>query len=168
MTGEMGCEQVTELASELALGIAAGQDRDVAPRHLSGCPACRKLVAELSCVGDELLLLAPEQQPPLGFESRVLTAIAEPPPPRGRRALPRGWLPRGRRWVAVVAAAVLAAAIGAGSVLVATADDRQLAQGYRAVLREGQGSTFAAAPLGDRRVGSAPCSGTRGSRPGWS
>jgi hypothetical protein len=147
MTGELGCEQVGELAPEFALGIAAGEDRDAAVRHLSGCPACRQLVTELSGVGDELLLLAPERQPPLGFESRVLTAVAEPPPPRGLRALPRGWLPRGRRWVAVAAAAVLAAAIGAGSVLVATAGDRQLAQGYRAVLSQGQGSTFAAAPL---------------------
>ncbi|HEY3036801.1 MAG TPA: hypothetical protein VGJ54_19355, partial [Streptosporangiaceae bacterium] len=127
----------------------AGEERDAALRHLGGCPACRQLVSQLSSVGDELLLLAPEREPPLGFESRVLTAITEPPQPRGLRALPRGLraLPRGRRWLAVAAAAVLAAAIGAGSVFVATAGDRQLAQGYRAVLSEGQGSTFAAAPL---------------------
>jgi len=161
MTGEMGCEQVRELAPELALGIAAGEDRDAALRHLSGCPACRQLVSELSSVGDELLLLAPEREPPAGFESRVLTTIAAPPRqrrvravphgvragPRRVRAVPRAWLPRGRRWVAVAATAVLAAAIGAGSVFVATSGDRQLARGYRAVLNEGQGSTFAAAPL---------------------
>ena len=155
----MGCEQVRELAAELALGIAAGEERDAALRHLSGCPACRQLVSELSSVGDELLLLAPEREPPVGFEPHVLAAIAAPPGqrkvqavPRRVRALPRAWLPRawlprGRRWVAVAAAAVLAAAIGAGSVFVATAGDRQLAQGYRAVLSEGQGSAFAAAPL---------------------
>lgn len=154
MTGEMGCEQVRELAAELALGIAAGEDRDAALRHLSGCPACRQLVSELSSVGDELLLLAPEREPPLGFESRVLTEIAEPPRPHrlqalwgGLRAVLRRWVPRGRRWVAVAAAAVLAAAIGAGSVFVTTASDRQLAESYRAVLGEGQGSSFAAAPL---------------------
>jgi anti-sigma factor RsiW len=161
MTGEMGCEQVRELAPELALGIAAGEDRDAALRHLSGCPACRQLVSELSSVGDELLLLAPEREPPAGFGSRVLTAIAAPPRQHGARAVPHGvragrrrvragpraWLPRGRRWVAVAAAAVLAAAIGAGSVFVATSGDRELARGYRAVLNEGQGSTFAAAPL---------------------
>ena len=49
--------------------------------------------------------------------------------------------------MAVAAAAVLAAAIGAGSVFVTTANDRRLAQSYRAVLAEGQGSSFAAAPL---------------------
>lgn len=150
----MGCEQVRELAPELAIGIAAGEDRDPALRHLGGCPGCRQLVSELSSVGDELLLLAPEREPPLGFESRVLTEIAEPSRPRrlrslrgGLPAVPRRWVPVGRRWVAVAAAAVLAAAIGAGSVFVTTARDRRLAESYRAVLAEGQGSSFAAAPL---------------------
>jgi Putative zinc-finger len=154
MSGEMGCEQVRELAPELALGIAAGEDRDTALRHLSGCPPCRQLVSELSSVGDEVLLLAPEREPPLGFESRVLIEIAEPSRPRrprplrgGLRAVRRGWVPRGRRWVPVAAAAILAAAIGAGSVVVRTASDRRLAQSYRTVLAEGQGSSFAAAPL---------------------
>jgi anti-sigma factor RsiW len=147
MTGEMGCEQIRELAPELALGIAAGEDRDAALRHLGGCPACRQLVAELSSVGDELLLLAPAREPPPGFQSRVLDAIAEPPSPRALHALRRGALTRGRRWAAVAAAAVLVAALGAGSVFAATAKDRQLAESYRAVLSEGQGSAFAAAPL---------------------
>src|SRR5919198_1334370 len=77
MTAEMGCDQVSELASELALGIAAGEERDRALRHLSGCPDCRRLVAELSSVGDELLLLAPERQPPPEFESRVLADLRQ-------------------------------------------------------------------------------------------
>jgi hypothetical protein len=142
MTAEMGCEQVRELAPELALGIAAGDERGAALRHLSGCAGCRRLVAELSAVGDELLLRAAEQEPPLGFESRVLAAVAEPP--RRRRLQP---LVRRRRWLAVAAAVVLAAALSGGSVLVATASDRRLADGYQAVLSQGQGAFFAAAPL---------------------
>lgn len=52
------------------------------------------------------------------------------------------------RWVATAAAAVvLAAALGAGSVFLATAGDRRLAASYQAVLSQGQGSFFAAAPL---------------------
>src|SRR4029450_1350136 len=82
MTGEMGCEQVRELASELALGIAEGEDRDAALRHLDGCSGCRQLVSELSSVGDELLQLAPAHDPPAGFESRGLAALAAPPPRR--------------------------------------------------------------------------------------
>jgi hypothetical protein len=142
MTAEMGCEQVRELAPELALGIAAGEERAAALRHLSGCAGCRQLVSELSSVGDELLRLAPAQEPPPGFESRVLGALAEPP--RRRRLQP---LARPRRWLAVAAAVVLAAALAGGSVFQATAGDRRLADGYRAVLRQGQGSFFAAAPL---------------------
>jgi hypothetical protein len=142
MTGEMGCEQVRELAPELALGIAEGEERDAALRHLTGCAGCRRLVSELSSVGEELLLLAPAHEPPPGFESRVLAGLAEPPGRRGLRPLAGR-----RRWLAVAAAVVLAAALGGGSVFLATAGDRRLADGYQAVLSQGQGSFFAAAPL---------------------
>jgi len=141
MNADMGCAQVRELAPELALGIAEGDERAAALRHLGGCAACRRLVSELSSVGDELLLMAPAAEPPPGFESRVLDRLAEPVGPRGIR-LPRRW-----RWATVAAAAILAAALSGGSVFLATAGDRRLADGYQAVLRQGQGSFFAAAPL---------------------
>jgi hypothetical protein len=142
MNAEMGCDRVRELAPELALGIAEGEERGAALRHLSGCVGCRQLVAELSSVGDELLLLAPAQEPPPGFESRVLGRLVEPARPRSRLPLARRW-----RLVAVAAAVALAAALGGGSVLLATAGDRRLADSYQSVLSQGQGSFFAAAPL---------------------
>ena len=152
MTGEFGCEQVRDLAPELALGIAEGGERDGALRHLSGCGECRQLVSELSSVGDELLQLAPAHDPPAGFESRVLARIVEPRPRPRRQPLVRRW-----QWVATAAAAlILAVALGGGSALMATAGDRRVAASYQAVLSQGQGSFFAAAPLqGARgRVGS--------------
>jgi Putative zinc-finger len=160
MNGEMGCEQVRELAPEFALGIAEGEERDAVLRHLSGCVGCRQLVSELSSVGDELLLLAPAREPPPGFESRVLGRLAGPRRLRTVQPLAR------RRWVAVAAAVVLAAVVGAGSVFLATEGDRRLADGYQAVLRQGQGSFFAAAPLagGQGRVGTV--FGYQG-RPSW-
>ena len=90
MTGEFGCEQVRDLAPELALGIAEGEGRDGALRHLSGCGECRQLVSELSSVGDELLQLAPAHDPPAGFESRVLAGLVEARPhPRPRPPRPQ-------------------------------------------------------------------------------
>jgi hypothetical protein len=151
MTGEIGCDQVRDLAPELALGIAEGHERDAALRHLSGCAACRELVSEFSAVDGELLVLAAGKDPPRGFESRVLARLAEP----SRDTRPES-LPRRRRWVlAAAAAAVVAAALGGGSVFWATADDRQLADSYQAVLSLGQGDFFLAAPLqgSDGRVG---------------
>lgn len=154
MTDEMGCDQVTELGPELALDVAAGEERDAALRHLNDCASCRRFVAELSSIGEELLLLAPDHQPDPGFDSRVLTRLTGPARAVERR--PRFWpgfWPR--RWMAAAAAAVVALALGAASVFLATAGDRRLAEGYRAVLDEGRGSFFAAASLerGDDRVG---------------
>jgi hypothetical protein len=162
MTAEMGCEQVRDLAAELALGIAEGEERDAALRHLSGCAGCRRLVSELSSVGDELLQLAPAQEPPAGFESRVLAAFAEPPRRRRRQPLAHRW-----RWIATAAAAVvLAATLGAGSVLLATVGDRRLAAGYQAVLSQGRGAYFLAAPLQGTRGRVGTVFGYQG-QPSW-
>jgi hypothetical protein len=150
MTGEIGCDQIRDLAPELALGIAEGHERDAALHHLSGCAACRELVSEYSSVDGELLVLAAPKDPPRGFESRVLARLAEP----SRDTRPQRLAPH-RRWLLAAAAAVIAAVVGGGSVFWATADDRRLADNYQAVLTQGQGDFFLAAPLQgpDGRVG---------------
>src|SRR3954470_14175345 len=101
----MGCEQTREHAAELALGITDGEERAQALRHLAECAECRKAVDELSAVTDELLTLAPTQQPPPGFESRVLERLAP--------ARPR---PRTRRLLVPIAAAAASAAVAAGVI----------------------------------------------------
>jgi hypothetical protein len=164
MGREMDCEEVVALAPELALDVADGLERDASLRHLGGCASCRHLVSELSSMADDLLLLAPEHEPPAGLESRVLDAIelAEGPAPaqpaslaaaRRSRANPRSWA----RPLAVAASFVLAIAVGAGAMFAATAGDRRVAGDYRALLGVGHGSFFAAASLrdGTREVGTA-------------
>ncbi|HET8756600.1 MAG TPA: hypothetical protein VFM58_11340 [Solirubrobacteraceae bacterium] len=146
----MACDETRELAAELALGIADGADRARALRHLADCPECRRSVEELSTVVDELLLLAPQHEPPAGFESRVVSRMAQPRPrPRPAR---RRW----RTFFVPVTAAAAAAAVAVGVVLGATSDDRRLADQYRETLAAANGSYFEATRLQDadgRRAG---------------
>jgi len=143
----MSCEHTRQLSAELALGITDGAERARALAHLAECADCRRSVAELSDVADELLLLAPEREPPAGFESRVLARI-EPAPSRPAR--------RWRRPLLVLAPAAAAAALAVGVVLGVTADDRRLADQYRSTLAAANGRSFQAARLrapGDVRAG---------------
>jgi anti-sigma factor RsiW len=136
----MSCERTRELSAELALGILDGEQRAQALRHVAECRECRREVQELTAVADELLMLAPEREPPAGFESRVLARLQPPPAvARTRRQLRRAFAP--------VAAAAAAAAIAAAAVLQTTSDDRRLADHYRATLAAGHGSSFEAARL---------------------
>ena len=104
----MTCEQVREAAAELALGIVSGAERAAALEHLAACQTCRAEVEALADVADSLLLLAPQAEPPLGFETRVTDRMVgaglglTSPRPRRRRLLT----------VMAVAACVLGVAIG--------------------------------------------------------
>jgi hypothetical protein len=153
----MSCEQTRALAPELALGIADGAERAQALRHLAECAECRRLVEELSAVADDLLLLAPDHEPPAGFESRVLERVAPAPRPRRRR----------RALLFPVAAAAAAALAAAALVFTATGDDRRLAGHYRDTLAVAHGSSFEAAELRDPAgVKAGIVYGYRGS-PSW-
>ena len=143
----MSCDRTRELAAELALGTLDGEQRAQALRHLAECPECRRAVEELTVVADELLMLAPEREPPAGFESRVLARL-QPPPAAARPTRRR------RRLLAPLGAAAAAAAIAAAVVLLTTSDDRRLADHYRATLAAGHGSSFEAARL--RAPGQVP------------
>jgi hypothetical protein len=147
MSDEARCERVRQLAPDLAAEIADGQDRDAAFRHVASCAECRGLVGDLSSVVDEVLLLAPEHEPPAGFAARTaerLAGLSGAAPVRER-----AWRRR-PRWTAGLAAAAafaLAVALGSAGALLATSADRRLAESYRAVLAQGRGSFFVAAPL---------------------
>jgi hypothetical protein len=140
----VSCDQVRPLMAELALGIADGEERAQALRHLAGCTECRRALEELSEVTDELLLLVPEHEPPPGFESRVLARVAPSPSPS---AAPRRRLRPRRALVGALAAAAVAAVAATAITLNATSDDRRLAGHYRQTLAQAHGSSFEAARL---------------------
>jgi hypothetical protein len=75
------CDELRAMAAEVALGILSGAERADALGHMEHCVGCRVLVEGLAQTGDALLLLAPEAEPPIGFESGVAARVAGP----GRR-----------------------------------------------------------------------------------
>jgi hypothetical protein len=143
------------MLAELATTAATGHDRAQILWHVLDCPTCQHDLAELAHAADELLLLTPQQQPPQGFDTRVVQRIQDlmaaraphrPAIPRRLRVTVGRLLPRGpdgparlpartlrtaRRALVGAVALILAAAIGAGVVLWRTAPDRQLADQYR-------------------------------------
>lgn len=137
------CVELADLLAEVATGAASGPDRARVLRHLNDCDECRQELEELSRVADEVLLITPEREPPAAFEKVVLDRIsASAPKPR-----------TARRWFARPALQLAAAAIfalaGAGIAWQSTADDRELAAGFRETLEVANGRYFVAAPLID-------------------
>jgi len=144
------CEEVRALAPELALGIADGKERADALAHLASCAACRGHLAELTDVADDLLALTPPEEPPVGFETRVLTELEIEPRKRTRR-LPWPRSEPRRVLLAATAACVLAAATTASALLLTFQDERELAGQYRAALENVGGEYFQATRLRDSR-----------------
>jgi len=137
------CEETREMAADLALGIVEGEERGRALQHLAECPDCRAEVEKFSDVADELLLLAPQREAPVGFESRVLDELLPAPRRRGRR-----------RWGLVLAPAAAAAAAVAITLGIVS-NDLDTAHHYRDTLKEANGTEFEAYSLnsGDSPAG---------------
>jgi hypothetical protein len=152
------CEKVRELAAELALDVASGVERAHALEHLASCPDCRALVDDLARTADSILLLAPQVEPPIGFEARAV-ALA-----RGRRRMP--W-----RWLGAVAAAALVAAIAAGGIVYSNgANDRATAQAHREFLNQIGGRSLRVAfirTLDGREVGKVYAAQGKKGEPSW-
>ena len=157
MSAAERCEETRELLPELALGIADGAERARMLEHVADCPDCRRELERLSAVSDELLVLAPEEEPPLGFELNVLRTVHPPDKPQG-------WL---LRRLAVVGAVAGAVAITAGAMLVGFRDDRRLADQYRSALAQAQGTYFGARQLDDAAGRSGGVLFTYRGNPSW-
>ena len=149
------CAEVRDLIPELAAGVASGESRARAVAHLAGCADCRRELEEVAGVVDGMLQLAPEREPPNGFEARVLAAIQA-----GRTR------PRLRTALAVAAAVVLVAGVAAGVTWWRGAEDRDAADHYRGVLSVADGRYFRAAELEDGGAGRGHVFAYEG-RPSW-
>jgi hypothetical protein len=91
----MDCDQVVELAPELALDIVCGAERAAALAHLDSCGSCQHVVSSLTGVADQLLrFLTPSVDPPPGFERQVLAPLTPAPTPAvpARRRRPPAWM----------------------------------------------------------------------------
>ncbi|MEV7688025.1 zf-HC2 domain-containing protein [Streptomyces bungoensis] len=76
MPSDITCEQLREASAELALGVLPGRERAEAIAHLDRCPDCRQFIEPLCRIGERLIGLLPDQEPPLGFETRVARRLA--------------------------------------------------------------------------------------------
>jgi hypothetical protein len=105
---ERGCEQYSGELAELALGVLTGRDRAQALSHVESCPRCTEELEQLSRVADTVVQVAPEMEPPIGFEVRLFEQMGVADVPPRRRARPSRWVP------VVAAAAIVALALGLG------------------------------------------------------
>jgi len=153
VTGPRSCAPMRDLLPDLALGTLSGDDRAGVIDHLGACPACAAEAGELSSVVDDLLLLAPEADPPAGFESAVLARMEAP----GRPAPPRPAWRRPRVVLGALAATVVLAA-GIGVAVASTGgSDHGLDEQYVRTIHVLGGKELRAAPLrsGDQTWGDA-------------
>jgi Putative zinc-finger len=153
----MSCEELQRLAPEIALGTVDGEERAEALRHLATCGECRRLVDQLTTVADELLMLAPVQEPPVGFESRVIDALGLRRP---RRRL-------GRRVLTWLGPPVAAAAVTAVALVAVYHDDRVTAERYRTTLEQANGEYFQAEQLRDGTGAEAGVAFAYQGHPSW-
>jgi len=137
----MTCYQVQQVATEYALGILpSGEARQVSA-HILGCSDCRLETERIREIGDQLLDLVPDAEPPLGFDQRVLSTLAPPATRRHRRPT------RLHLLMAATAAAIMAAA----GITAATLSGQRHAHPAEltSVLREGNRNVGAVYVAGD-------------------
>jgi hypothetical protein len=69
------CGAVEGLLPLFGMELLSGEERARVVEHLAPCGSCTARVRGFADVGDALLLLAPQVEPPLGLDVRVLEAI---------------------------------------------------------------------------------------------
>ena len=111
-----GCDAYDDDLSELALGVLTGRERVHALAHVESCPSCAEELEQLSRAADAVVQVAPEIEPPLGFEVRLFErmGVVDTPHGRRRRFMPR-WVPATLAAAAAVVALVVGLTLGLSS-----------------------------------------------------
>ena len=123
---ENGCDVYADDMSELALGVLTGRARARALSHVESCPRCADDLEQLSRAADTVVQVAPEVEPPMGFEARLFERMGVTEARRRRRRIrPAYWVP------AVVAAAAAALALGLGPTLTSSPAPTTTAQAHQ-------------------------------------
>jgi anti-sigma-K factor RskA len=105
---EKGCDAYADDLAELALGVLTGRARAQALSHVESCPHCAEDLEQLCRVADMVVQVAPDVEPPMGFEVRLFERMGVADMRRRRRRIrPSHWVP-----AAVAAAAALALGLG--------------------------------------------------------
>jgi hypothetical protein len=111
---EHGCDAHQEELPELALGVLTGRDRVQALAHVESCPRCAEELEQLSHAADAVVQVAPEVEPPLGFETRLFERMGIADVRPRRRIRPR-WVAGALAAAAAVAALVVGLSLGQSS-----------------------------------------------------
>jgi Putative zinc-finger len=100
-----GCREFSDDLAELALGILTGRERAATLTHVDSCPRCAEELEQLARTADTVVSVAPDMEPPVGFEVRLFNAmgVTEPADPRKDRPI---------RWMLAAAAVVVALVVG--------------------------------------------------------
>lgn len=101
------CDEYSDDLAELALGILTGRARAATLVHVESCPRCADELELLSRAADAVVRVAPETEPPVGFEVRLFSRMGVSDNAVRRRMQPS-------RWLLAAAAAVVVLGIGLG------------------------------------------------------
>ena len=140
---DVTCDVFDDEASDLALGHVTGPRRAALLDHAAACARCDEVLADLAAVCDRMLHLAPEVEPPVGFEARAVARMGV----RRRR-------PRTLRLAVAVAAAVVLLLAGVAIGVAADGDrgegDSDLVAGGPILTAEGKTIGTAELQRGER------------------
>jgi predicted anti-sigma-YlaC factor YlaD len=115
----VNCAAVRELMPEFALGVSPARSTSDVELHVETCAACRKEAVDLQrAVAAFGYAVGPADPPAPELEDRVVSAVRHVAVPRSRRYAVR------RGGVTLLAAAIVVAAVGVGSVLANRAANR--------------------------------------------